>query len=184
MIKNALAKKSSILQNGHLSLNTDCQDQVTRSNHHKVFNGVTLGVNNDPIIGNITNEDISAGFMVYSVLVYCQSEVLALHQFLQSLLSTQTTRTIIKVSVNTIQETNFKRRETRNRMNQFYLALDKSLDLNFGKILLATSSPRQLEDLIAKDMPYFNTSQVEDCLHGDSCQEVRNLVQSLGNNIT
>ena len=92
---------------------------------------------------------------------------------------------LIQATVNTVQETDFKERENKKRMNQFYLVLEKSLNLQYGKILLATSSPSQLEDLIAKDVPYFSvyTSQVKDCLHEDSCQGVENLVTSLGNNL-
>ena len=97
--------------------------------------------------------------MLFSAIVYC-SEPVALAQFLHSLLSTQSPRTIIRATVNTIQSGDIKNRESRKLINQFYLGLDSKFDFHLGKILLATASPSQIKTMIAKEQPFFtNFSQ-------------------------
>ena len=56
---------------------------------------------NDYDMKRITHQDILTGFEVFSVIVDC-SESVAISKFLHSLLSTQSARTIIQATVNTI----------------------------------------------------------------------------------
>ena len=179
IIVRTLEEKAAILRSGSLQC---WGGQVAKVDYHMIFDKVTLGMNAVTSVVSITDEDIMTGFSVYSALVYC-GESVPLYQFLQSLLSTQSARTVIKATVNSIQETAFKDRETRKRLNHFYAALQDTLDLQYGAILLATISRPQLEQMIAKDWPYFRqyTSQVEECLHGDSCQGVMDIIGSFGN---
>ena len=119
--------------------------------------------------------------MLFSVVVYC-SEPVALSQFLNSLLSTQSLRTIIKATVNTIQSENIKESLSKEQMNQFYLALDKIFDFQLGKILLAISSPPEIEAMMAKDWPFFThfSQEIDQCLEEGSCRGVQDIVNTLG----
>ena len=119
---------------------------------------------------------------MFSAMIYC-SESVALFQFLHSLLSTQSPRTIIQATVNK-HHTCHAIEETSNKkaMNKFYLALDKIFHLQFGKILLATVPQQELEAMIAKDRPFFThySQEMDQCLNNANCKGVSALVQSLG----
>ena len=125
---------------------------------------------------SIMDEDVLTGFSMFSAIMYCPESTLKLYQFLHGLLSTQSPRTIIQATVNTIQSDEIK--ENRIHLNQFYLALDKVFHFELGKILLATASSSELESMIAADWPYFshNPQEVKQCLRGSGCS----LIQSLG----
>ena len=66
---------------------------------------------------------------------------------------------------------------------KFYLALDRLLDLNVGKIVLAASSSSQLRAILDQDLPYLDpfVQETEECINGSAeCQLVIDLVKSLG----
>ena len=66
---------------------------------------------------------------------------------------------------------------------KFYLALDRLLDLNVGKIVLAASSSSQLRAILDQDLPYLDpfVQETEECINdSDECQSVVDLVNSLG----
>ena len=60
-----------------------------------------------------------------------------------------------------------------------YLLLDNIFNLQYGKILLATSSPSQLDAMITKDWPYFTNYSLDQCLSGGSCQGVTDLMKQI-----
>ena len=116
---------------------------------------------------NIMDEDIKTGFISFSVIIYC-SEPVALFQFLHSLLSTQSPRTIIKATVNTIQSDDIKESICRDKLYHFYHDLDNIFNFQYGKILLATSYLDELEAMTAKKLPFFShfSHDIEQCLSG------------------
>ena len=120
--------------------------------------------------------------MIYSAIVFCPESNMKLYQFLHSLLSTQSPRTIIQATVNTIQSGDIKDNLNRNALNQFYLALDKIFWFQYGKILLALTSSSEIEHMISKDLPYLTnfTQDIKHCLSSADCQGVMEVVQSLG----
>ena len=67
-------------------------------------------------------------------------------------------------------------------MNELYLALDKIMQFQYGKILLASVSLSELQNMVNKDFPYFTNfaEDLDQCVYGTSCQGVQDLVQSLG----
>ena len=157
-----------------------CSENQIRPSYYSVIRRLDVGPDNTT--GGVANdEDVLTGFMLFSTMIYC-SESVALSQFLHSLLSTQSPRTIIQATVNTIQSGQIKEMSNRKRMGQFYLALDVIFHFQVGKILLATASTLELKAMMAKDWPYFTpySKETDQCLNGDSCQGVRDLVQTLG----
>ena len=155
--------------------------QMKKIYYSKAFQGMNLQSFGDASDNETTDEDIKTGFMLFSVIVYC-SEPVALSQFLHSILSTQSPRTIIQATVNTIQSDNINERMTKSLLNDFYLSLDKVFHFQLGKILLATSSSSQLASMMAKDWPYFKpySQDIGQCLNKTNCQVFRDLLGSLG----
>ena len=180
LINRTILKKAKLIQNGQLDYVTMCSGGQIKTDHHGLIDGLNIGLN-DTTGGVPIDEDPLTGFMMFSTMIYC-SESVALSQFLYSLLSTQSPRTIIQATVNTVQSGDIKDPMKRNRMNQFYLALDKIFHFQLGKILLATVSPSDIETMLAKDWPYFShySQEIDQCLNNASCQGVKDLVQTLG----
>ena len=67
-------------------------------------------------------------------------------------------------------------------MKEFYGALAKTLDLQYGNILLATSTKAQLQAVIDNDWPFFtnNTDLVKSCLLDSKCSSIKDIIQNLG----
>ena len=139
VIKRTILEKAKLIENGKLDYTSMCSVGQIEPNHYSVITGLNIGLNNTTG-GDANDEDVLTGFMIFSIMVYCPESV-ALYQFLHSLLFTQSPRTIIQATVNTIQSLDIKELINRQRMHQFYLALDKIFHFQFGKILLATNSP-------------------------------------------
>ena len=76
--------------------------QVKPEYFHTVFDKFLLELGRNKSKTTVTDEDIKTGFMLFSAIVY-YSEPVSLSQFLLSLLTTQSPRTTIKATVNTIQ---------------------------------------------------------------------------------
>ena len=156
--------------------------QVFDKIDNRIFEGDSRTYDyNDPQENEVTDLDIETGFMMFSTLVYC-SELVALSQFLHNLFSTQSPRTIIHATVNTIQSDYIEKRMTRKLLNGVYLALDEIFQFQLGRILLATASQSQLEGMIARDRPYFirYSQETDQCLKNISCTGIQDLVTTLG----
>ena len=183
IIGKSIMKKAEEVRNGTLtsSSNTCSLGQITENHYQSVFEAISLGLKKGLDAPNITNDDITTGYLIYSIILYCPETTMKLYQFFNSLLSTQSPRTIIQATVKTIQAEN---NEESNKMmiNKFYLALDKFYNFQLGKILLATSSLTQVKNMMSKDWPYFShySKEIDQCLSGANCQGVRDLVQELG----
>ena len=183
LVKRVMQEKIAIVHSGDLKYGRICKGGQVKAEHFpEVF---AEGIKNVQISSPQTEiiiEDVLTGFMIYSAIVYC-SESVAVAQFLHSLLSTQSPRTIIQATVNTIQSESVQERANKMKLNTFYLALDQKFDFQLGRILLATSSPSELQAMIAKEWPFFthHTKEIDQCLSGASCQKVAALVDTLGN---
>jgi hypothetical protein len=131
----------------------------------------------------VSEADIILGYKIFSALLTCPQnlERANLYFFLQYLL-THTSRTIIKATVTSIQASDIQDTVNKNLVNKFYSSLDKIFNLQYGKILLATSSPNELQNQVDNNWPFFShySKEVEQCLSGASCQEVRDAILALG----
>ena len=56
------------------------------------------------------------------------------------------------------------------------------MDLKFGKILLALSTPSQLETMLAKDLPYVTmyAEEIKLCSSQNNCTGIAALINTLG----
>ena len=184
----ALQEKDKIIHEHAFLHKNNCMGGQIKPEYFKTtFQQIDLG-NYENMTNNnsITSEDIETGFSMFSAIVYC-SESLALSQFLHSLLSTQSPRTIIQATVNTIESGDIIEADNRKGMKNFYHALDKIFKLQFGKILLATTinyarSDTFLKLMLSGDFPYVEAykQEIKQCLDGVDCKGVEDLVQTLG----
>ena len=182
LVITVIYEKIRLISVGLINFTAMCSGgQVKPQYHETLFTQIFSRTDNHETKAEVIEEDIKTGFMLFSAIVYC-SEPVALSQFLQSLLSTQSPRTIIQAIVNTIQSGDIRESISKERINQVYLALDSILHFQYGKILLATSSPSQLKAMLAKDWPYFTpyAKQFDQCLSGVSCQRVIDLIKTIG----
>ena len=183
-IEKTLVEKAKLILSETFEYNKMCSGgQVKKSYYKKLFGEIDLGLIVHPSgeKPNISEDDMKTGFMMYSGLIYC-SESVALSKFLQGILSSQSPRSIIQATVNTIQSGDIVERADKEGMNLFYQALDKIFQFQLGKILLATASKSEIESMKAKDWPYFfhHSIELEQCLNGTNCHGIHTLIQSLG----
>jgi hypothetical protein len=179
-VGRAIRNKYDMLKSGVIDYR-QCSRAQVKITGKKPFDGINLALKNIASEGEITAEDIWTGFAIYSVTILCD-EAVHLDQFLESLVLTQTPRTIIQATVNTIHLDAMKDKN-RKQLGRFYQELNKTFNFHHGRILVALSSPSELEALLARDLPYLTPyrQQIEECIRGTSCQGVSDLLQDLGN---
>ena len=130
----------------------------------------------------VTNTDIETGFRLFYAIVYCPRTFLKLHRFVDQLLSTETTRTIILTVVNLFKSGIIEDRTTLNLTNKFYFALASTLHLQYGNVLLATAPKSELQAVLDNDWPFFTntTDLVKACLQDSDCDQIDAVTQKLG----
>ena len=109
IIQHVIKEKAKLVQNGDIGPSMCLQGQISNKWHiKKVVSKITLGLTLEDTKAAITDEDVATGFMIYAAMVYCPELNLKLYQFLYSLLSTHSPRTIIQATVNTIESGDIK----------------------------------------------------------------------------
>ena len=161
---------------------SECSNNLIKVTGENPFEGITLTLADVANEGDINVDDIRIGFSIYTVTMMCELETLKLNKFLESLVLTQTPRTIIQATLNTIHLENIEYKN-RQRLGKFYLELNKTFNFQHGRILMALSSPWELDGMMAQDLPYLTPykQQVEECVSGSSCQGLNELINDLGN---
>ena len=73
--------------------------------------------------------------------------------------------------------------KNRKRLGKFYQELNKTFNFQNGRILMALSSPSELEGMLAKDLPYLSPykQKVEECVRESSCKGLNDLIKDIGN---
>ena len=105
-----------------------------------------------------------------------------MYTFIDQLLSNGTSRTIIHTIANLLQSSSIEDRKSFTSAKQFYRFLATTFDLQYGKILLATSSNAQREIILRKGLPFFlnHVDHVERCFQGSDCDAVQDIIQNIG----
>ena len=145
---------------------------------------ITLGLSKSNItIGHVpTNEDFKNGLRLFAIFHFCPKDASKIGQFLESLVSTASPRTILLSVVNSL-ESNMLTKTERVFLGKFYEALNEIMDLRFGKVLLALSLPTQLEVMLAQDLPYIKpfSMEIKQCLKQFNCEQMIELIETIGN---
>ena len=172
------------------SAQTGCQrcwvcsnERVKPENQKEPFSKLVSYDSTNKNEGPPSDEDIRTGYKLFHAVVYCPpARVIKLFRFVNQLLSRESSRTIIQTFVNLFQTGNKMDFAMFSLAKQFYHVLASTLNLQYGNVLLATSSKAQLQAAIRNDQPFFvnNSDQVEKCLKESQCDELQNKLQTLG----
>ena len=158
--------------------------QVKQDSYTDVSSRVEKWVIDVNEVLDINEEDITTGVDIHSGLLYCSEfESMQMYKFLHNLISTQSPRTILLATVNSIQSNKIKESENRKRLGHLYLDLDKKFHFQYGKILTAILSSSEIQTMMAQDWPYFIQHQqyIDKCLNGSNCQRSLDTMKDLGN---
>ena len=131
---------------------------------------------------SITEEDIRTGLELFYAILFCPVMNIKLFRFVDQLLSFESSRTIIQTFVNIFRTGVIQNQPTLASAKEFYRVLAATLNLQYGNVLLATSTRSQLQAVVDNDWPFFtNTSLVKTCLFNNDCVNLQSILQKLGN---
>ena len=84
--------------------------------------------------------------------------------------------------INTLESGRLDEIVDRTMVLEFFQALNRVFQLEYGKVLLAISSRHELEEMMERGLPYWAnfTEEVASCLNGTNCEGMRKLVETLG----
>ena len=158
--------------------------RVDPNRQNFVFSLVAPHVNTDRTDGPpLSDDDIETGFELFHAIDSCPpATVFKLFRFIDQLLSSESSRTIIQTMVNTFHSGSIADETSFTLAKQFYFVLASTLNLTYGDVLLATSTNAQMEAMIGNGLPFFanNTDLVAKCLQGFDCDGIEGILQKLG----
>ena len=155
--------------------------QVKPENQMEALSKLVANVNTYKIDVPPSKEDIKNGYELFQAIVYCPAMAIKLFRFVDQLLSSESSRTIIQTFVNLIQSGVLTDRTSFTLAKQFYKVLASTLDLQHGNVLLATSTNAHLK-AARNGWPFFanNTDLVERYLQESHCDGIQDIFQNLG----
>ena len=132
-------------------------------------------------------EDIKRGYQFFNAMVYCPDAwTLKVFRFVNQMLSSVSLRTIIQTSVNLLQSGTITDERSLALAKQFYNILASTLNLQYGKVLVATSTKADLQAVLTNGWPLFLnfTDLVAKCLQDSHCDGIQDIIQNLGTQFT
>ena len=156
--------------------------QVRAKKQKRVFSKVLSNIITTKTGSETTVEDLETGYEVFHAVVFCQPMVLQICTMINQLLSVETTRTIIQTIANLFHSGTLTDEITFTLTKQFYQVLADTLDLQYGNILLASSTTAQMQAMFGNKWPFFfnYTDLVKECLEESNCDPLQKLYQDLG----
>ena len=158
-------------------------EQVKPENQSETFSNLVSYEGTTNTDGSPSDEDIKTGYGIFHVIAFCpDAMVFKLYRFVDQLLSNERSRTIIQTLVNLFQSGAITDETSFLLAKQFYNVLASTLDLQFGNVLLATSTSAQLKAVTRYDWPFFgdNNDMIEKCLWESNCHGIADILQKLG----
>ena len=171
---------------GILTESRKCSMNQIGSEHlEDVFLKLVPSFDKEDLEGSTSDEDITTGFGLFHAVVFCPSSLemdSKYFQFVDQLLSNESSRTIIQTFVNMFHSGIIKDATRIAQTKEFYDVLATTLNLQYGDILLATASKSQLQAVIDNDWPFFtnHTDLVKTCLKDSDCDSIQDIAQKLG----
>ena len=160
-------------------------------------------------IGDKEPEDLKTGLMIFYRIVYCNSKQMKLFKFVHLLAQSESERTVLRSLITTIEAGKMKGIVDDEKITSFNKVVNQIFDLQYGKILLATTPRDLLKDMhiwrsmntygsmVDRNPPLFaddmdnlklclnstNSPSVSNNSTNSGCQEVRRLVETLGRSL-
>ena len=95
--------EEKLLKSSFFNFSSNCNGQLSQNDRMYVFAEIFTELD-DSSTGTVIESDIKAGFIIYSTVVFCDFSVQGkFHKFLQILLYGESSRTILKMFVNSIE---------------------------------------------------------------------------------
>ena len=115
-------------------------------------------------------------------MIYCPTMSIKLFRFVDQLLSSESSRTIIHTFVNLFHLGAITDENSFTLAKQFYFELAQTLNLQYGNILLATSTNAHLQAVVWNDWPVFanRTDLVGKCVEELHCDGIEDIFQKHG----
>ena len=157
------------------------QLRETASEHF--FGDLEISVKSMESSASLKNEDLYMGAKILFAMKFCPPQMsLRLLIFFKEMFKSQSSVSIIRTIVDTIQSGILEDEDSRSKLNELYLVVEEEFDLQYGKVLLALSSKEQIEELLGKDWPFFvkYSKEVDHCLRGISCDNLIDIIATLG----
>ena len=147
-------------------------EQVKTEKQTEAFSKLFSYENTNETEGLPTDEDIKLGYNIFHAIVYCPTTIIKLLRFVDEMLSSESTRTIIQTFVNLFQSGLLKDSTSYTLATQFYSVFAKTLNLQHGNVLVGTSTKSQLQAVIENNWPFFPYTSSPD--------EIQDIFQKLG----
>ena len=162
-----------------------CEMEQIRPEHlDEAFLLLVTSNDKEDLEGPTIEEDITTGFDLFHAVVYCPLQMdIKLFRFVDQLLSNnESARTTIQTFVNLLHSGMIKDSARLTLANKFYMILASTLNLQYGNVLLATSTRTQLQAVVDNDWPFFtdHIDLVKTCLLNSDCDGIQDIVQNLG----
>ena len=127
------------------------------------------------------DKDIETGYELFHAGIFCPTLNLKMYKFIDQLISDETSRTIIQTIVHHFHNRVIDDEKIFALTKSFYLVLASTLNLQYGNVLLLTSTKVQLEEVIQKGLPFFtnHTNLVEKCLQETKCDVIQDIYEKL-----
>ena len=106
---------------------------------------------------NIAESEVQVGVSLYAILVYCNTEAIKTLNFHMSLLYSNSIRTIIQATKNTIVSEILEEYENQENAKQFYLALIEKLGLELGNSLHSLLLTSEVNTMKNNGWPFLTT---------------------------
>ena len=134
------------------------------------------------LTGSALERDKRTWFEIFQAIGYCPIMNIKLFLFFNNLLDNESSRTIVQTIVNLFHSKAIKDRKSKKLMADFYAVLASTLGLEYGNILLATSTKSKLQTVMDNNWPFFtnNTDLVRSCLLDLNCDFIQEIIQKLG----
>ena len=157
-------------------------DQIKSENINDIFPKLVPLIHPKHLEGPAIDEDILRGFDLYHLIVFCPEMDIKLHRFVGQLLSSERKRTIIQSFANLFHSGIFKGTTSITLIKAFYMDLAATLQLQYGNLLLATSTKSQLKAVRDMDGPFFtnNTDLVGTCILDSKCDRLQDVIRYSG----
>ena len=157
-------------------------EQVKRRKQKDFFSELISNASTNQTSGEISEEDIKTGYELFHAVIFCPAMTFKMYTFIDQLLTTETSRTIIHAIVHLQQSGAITDRTSFTSAKHFYQVLASTLDLQYGDILLATSSNLQRGAALRKGLPFFlnHTDPVKRCILESNCDALGGIFQNIG----
>ena len=158
-------------------------EQVKPDNQNVAFPKLLSYTGTNSTDGPPSDDDIKTGYGIFHAIVFCpDAMVLKFYRFVDQVLSNERSRTIIQTLVTLFQSGAITDETSFTLAKQFYNVLAATLDLQYGNVLVATSTNAQLQAVIRYDWPFFvnNSNLIEKCLEESNCNGIADILQKLG----